>query len=70
MNSHEHGFIVQVQKSFIIKYKYKFMVSISKISQFYDTLLLHRQFRTIIISIVIGILLPAKNQIDSRMKRC
>jgi Zn-dependent membrane protease YugP len=69
MNSHEHGFIVQAQKSFIIKCQYKLMVSISKISQLYDTLLLRGQFRTIIISIVIGILLAAKNQIDSRMKR-
>jgi hypothetical protein len=69
MNSHEHGFIVQVQKSFIINCQYKLMVSIFKISQFYDTLLLRGQFRTIIISIVIGILLAAKNQTDSRMKR-
>ena len=52
MNSDEHGFIVQVQKSFIIKYQYKLTVSISIISQFHDTLLLHRQFQTIIIIII------------------
>ena len=70
MNSHEDGFIVQFQKRFMIKYQYKLKISISKISQFYDTLLLHRQFGTIIISIVIDVLLPAKNQIELRIKRC